>query len=84
MFGDVDPEDALDVSDPLLDQLQVLELTAESLALEVSAPFDRVRAVARLAGAERLLGRLQRARVDQRRTDAVALRLEALTLVIGP
>ena len=57
-FGDADPEDAYDGSDPLVLRARVIGRVIESVALEQDEVGDTPRVVARVAALRRILAGL--------------------------
>jgi hypothetical protein len=70
-FGDADPEDAYDVTDPPLERFRVLLLWVASIALEAArGDHDKPRVYARIQEARYAAGLLV-AKLDRRRRNRV-------------
>jgi len=86
-FGDDDPEDAYDVTDPPAVRYVVILLWLASIALEAAREHDHERVLARIQSARWAAGLLAAERLDRRRKHrihAVQEWLDDLLAAEGP
>ena len=87
-FGDKDPEDAYDVTDPPDERYRVILLWVASIALEAAQrDYDKPRVLARIQSARYAVGLLKAANLNRRREKirrALADWLDDLLAGVGP